>query len=336
MAEAAAMNLQRLCYTALDDRQMLADLICVEGVANLGPSGSLLVTTGGSGLNLSVAQGGAFIQGDDDDDQGMYHVYNDGPTVLAATGAASPGPGSVLTGVPNADGSKPRIDQIIAHVYDSQYAGIEDKWVLEVLTGTPTTSADLSNLSGAWPTLPNDAIRLAYGLVPAGFTGPFVDATHILDARSSAKPCGAGGQKCELTPSGTPQPIASGSTSTITNWATPTIDSTYFSYAAGVITIKKAGYYDISAGSNADATAVQLAGVKLGSTSENIMQQSTGPAAGDTSSSMSMAREGILLAAGETISLFHYQADGGSRNWNPGSRTGQCEMYLTVALVELA
>lgn len=171
MAETQPMMLQELCYTAADFRLQLDSLVCDEGVADVS-GGSLLVTTGGAGLDLSVAEGAAFIDSDAAD-QGMYSVFNDGPVTVTAT---------------TADGTNPRIDQVIATVYDSQLSGSDDFWELSVLAGTPTGGASLSNLNGA-AALPDRSIRLAYVLVPASFAGPFVNATHILDARATYGRC---------------------------------------------------------------------------------------------------------------------------------------------------
>lgn len=171
MAELLPNWLQENCYPAQYDRLMLGNVVCSEGVADVG-GGSLLVTTGGAGLDLSVAQGGGWVEGDDDD-RGFYSIYNDAPVELTAT-AANP--------------TNPRIDQVIARVYDSTYGEGADEWVLEMLDGTPTAGATLANLNGA-DTLPDNAITLAYILVPATFLGPFVDATHILDARTPYGSC---------------------------------------------------------------------------------------------------------------------------------------------------
>lgn len=165
MAELLPNWLQENCYPAQYDRLLMSNLVADEGVADPN-SGSLLVTTGGANLDLSVAQGGGFVEGDDDD-RGMYSIYNDAPVTLTATAA---------------DPTNPRIDQVIARVYDSSYGEGADEWVLEMLDGTATAAASLTNLNGA-TALPDNSIRLAYVLVPATFTGPFVNATHILDAR---------------------------------------------------------------------------------------------------------------------------------------------------------
>lgn len=170
MAELLPNWLQENCYPAQYDRLLIGNLIRLEGVADY-HGGDLLVTTGGAALNLSVAQGGAFIEGDDDD-RGVYSVYNDAAVTLTAT-AANP--------------TNPRIDQVIARVYDSTYGEGADEWVLEMLDGTATGGATLTNLAGA-TALPDNSIRLAYVLVPATFAGPFVNATHIRDVRTGYIP----------------------------------------------------------------------------------------------------------------------------------------------------
>jgi hypothetical protein len=173
MAETQPMMLQALCYTATDFRNQMASLVCSEGVSDV-VGGSRLVTTGGSGLDLSIAEGGAFIDSDVDD-EGMYWAFNDAPETVTATAA---------------DGSNPRIDQVIVTISDSQLSGVDNEAVPSVLAGTPTVGATLTNLTGA-AALPDRAIRLAYVLVPTSFAGPFVNATHILDAREPFGRCGS-------------------------------------------------------------------------------------------------------------------------------------------------
>lgn len=183
MAEQQPMDLQALCYETAEDRQSLAALVCEEGVVDV-PAGDLLVTTGANNLDLIVAFGGAYIEGDDDaPDQGMYRVRNDAATTLV---------GLSTHGVQAADAANPRIDQVVATVRDGEYLGLDNDWILDVVEGTPTVGATLANLTGA-AVLPNNTIRLAYILVPATFTGPFVNVTHILDARKSYKSCGDSG-----------------------------------------------------------------------------------------------------------------------------------------------
>lgn len=151
--------------------------------------GDLLVTTSGSGLGLSIATGRALVQGDASiashltSAQGQYMTYtNVAQSVTIST----------------ADATNPRIDQIVMRVYDSDVDGSgQIKWAIEKVTGTPTAGATLANLNGA-AALPSTAMRLAYVLVPAAFTGPFVNATHLLDQRNLALPR----QACVMTATG--------------------------------------------------------------------------------------------------------------------------------------
>jgi hypothetical protein len=170
--------LQANCYSAQVDRLMLASLVCAEGVADVG-GGSLLVTSGGSGLNVSVAQGGVWIEGDDDD-RGFAHGYNDDPVTLTAG--------------PNASGS-PRIDTVVARLYDSSYGEGADEWQLEIIAGTPDADAQIADpaaagyLDGIADLTGLNAVPLGYIWIPNGFAGPFVNATHLLDGRRPFGSC---------------------------------------------------------------------------------------------------------------------------------------------------
>jgi hypothetical protein len=157
MTELTPSYLEGACTSAQEDRLIADDLICTDGVAKVA-DGSLLVAAGAAGITVDVAEGGCFIRGTDPSasQQGTYHCFND-DTVNRALAA-------------NASGN-PRVDQIIARVYDSEYAGSTDAWAIEALTGTPTSGANLTNLNGA-AALPDNSIRLAYVLVPTGATLP--------------------------------------------------------------------------------------------------------------------------------------------------------------------
>lgn len=152
------------CHTALGDRQVLASLVCTEGVQNPA-NGELAVTAGASGLSVDVATGNAFIQGDNVAEQGMYAVFNNA-TVNKVLAAADPTDG--------------RIDRIIARVYDAQYSGVLNEWHIEVVTGVPGPAP-------AAPALPLNAISLATVLVPAGSTT--VNAANITDLRTAYQLC---------------------------------------------------------------------------------------------------------------------------------------------------
>lgn len=286
MAETAPWLLQE-CFTAQGARLFTANLVCGEGVSDL-KDGSLLVTTGGAGLDLSVAEGGGFVDSDTDD-MGMYSIFNDGPVTVTAT---------------TADGTNPRIDQVIATVNDSQIAGVDNDWVLSVLAGTPTPGATLSNLTGA-AALPDRSIVLAYVLVPATFAGPFVNATHILDARSSFESC-SGAPYVELEAAAAT--TITNVTYTKVNLATTVhIDRAYYTVASSVVTVTLAGLYQINAFAG---FAGGSAGDRYIAISKNGLTNHTPGEAGNVSSTVyfaTVAGPPVYLAAGDTIQLVAYQ-----------------------------
>jgi len=108
-----------------------------------------LKVTADSGLDVSIAEGSAILPGSISAQQGTYFVDAWGATIVSLSGA----------------NSDPRIDLIVAVVYDSIYAGSEpnDGWELTAITGTPATSP-------AVPALPDNAIALAQVSVPANAT----------------------------------------------------------------------------------------------------------------------------------------------------------------------
>lgn len=133
-----------------------------EGVVRIG---DLLCSKGAGGtMNVSVAKGQCWITGDDNaDEQGVYHMYNNGPR---------------LVGLAVADGSNPRKDLIIAQVEDQDFAGDERTWRLDKITGAPG-AVPLE------PAVPNNTIVLALVDVPAAAAD--IVACTLTDRRSRAQ-----------------------------------------------------------------------------------------------------------------------------------------------------
>lgn len=128
--------------------QQLGDL--QEGVF---AAGDFDVTQRGAGANMSVdvAAGGAWIIGDDTARQGAYHLVNDATVNVA---------------VSTAHATLPRVDQVVARIYDSTVVGGSDVPAIEVIAGTPTASAQCTDPTAAnyrlgAAALPNGAVRLA-------------------------------------------------------------------------------------------------------------------------------------------------------------------------------
>jgi hypothetical protein len=132
----------------------------------------------GAALTVDVPGGVVLVQGDSVFDQGLYRCALD----ATINSAAFPG-----GGITAAHATLPRIDQIVARVYDQDVDGLGSRlWRPEVVTGVATSGATLANRTGA-AALPASAMRLCDLLVPAAFAGPFVQATHIRDRRPWAR-----------------------------------------------------------------------------------------------------------------------------------------------------
>lgn len=92
--------------------------------------------------------------------QGSYYGYNDA-TINLAISASNP--------------TNPRIDLLVATVRDAEYAGSDNDWVIQVVTGTPAASP-------APPTAPANSIVLAQVAVAANASS--IVAGNITDKRT--------------------------------------------------------------------------------------------------------------------------------------------------------
>ena len=300
MVEEQPFILTNLCYTAQEFRREMAGLVAVEGVS--GRSDLALTIPGSATLAITVNAGGAFVTANfDSGSRGMYWVYNNGQVTLTATPA---------------DPTNPRIDALIAQVRDSDSGGTDDDWILEILPGTPTPGATLANLSGA-PTPTADSYLIAYILVPAGFTGPFVAATHILDMRNQFATWGdklvyytrfqrATNQSLtDATAATITFPVASAGTAQGNDWLTE---------SAGVVTIKRAGIYRLTGTVEfaANATGYRQAGVLVNAATYGV--PTTLLAAPATRATRVPTTADISLAAGDTVGLTATQNSGGALN----------------------
>lgn len=153
----------------------LVELDGQEGVVNAGDFAVTAAAAGG--LRVDVASGIALVRGDSGTlglgiTQGLYLVVNDAAIANAVT-------------LGNADPTNPRIDQIVLHVYDTLDLGSgSDSAAIEVIAGTATAGATLDNRNGA-AALPNDCIRLADVLIPAG--GTATSSGNMRDRRPWAR-----------------------------------------------------------------------------------------------------------------------------------------------------
>lgn len=158
-------------YPASFDRFVLENMGVQAGAVG---GTHLKVTPAGASYQLSIAAGQAWVQAIGTR-MGRYLVIND------ATDTAT---------IAAAHATNPRIDQIIVRVKDAADLGdVTNTPTFEVIQGTATSGATLDNRTGA-ASLPSNSLRLADILVPsvaAGFTGTFVQNTHIRDRRPWAR-----------------------------------------------------------------------------------------------------------------------------------------------------
>lgn len=154
------LYLQNKVYTAKMDRQLTGDFWGIERIrdeASLAPAWT-------TGLNVAVSAGACYVQGDTNTFQGLYRVFNDASVTL--THSAPVG--------------NPKIDLIVARVYDSTEVGSgSDQATIEIIPGTPNASASLTN-TGTWPAQPASSMIIAAVLVP---TAGSLSAASVLDLR---------------------------------------------------------------------------------------------------------------------------------------------------------
>lgn len=162
---------------ASSDDSMLVGWDIIPGVTpgrtSATPQTALQVTANNT-WNLSIAVGSAHIQGTDDPAQGMYGIVQNTAFSLAL-GTHAPA-------------TNPRVDAIVVTYNDSYYTANSpaDAFTFQQIVGTPTSGANLTNLSGA-PAIPSSSLLLAYILVLTSDVG--VQASNVLDKRILSGPC---------------------------------------------------------------------------------------------------------------------------------------------------
>lgn len=121
-------------------------------------------------MRVEVSAGTIFVPGTiTASEQLLYACRNDGTVELV---------------VPAADPTNPRIDLVVARVYDSNYAGASNEWALEIVAGTPAGSPSA-------PVTPENSIVLAELDVAANETT--ITSGEITDRRISSTTGTAGG-----------------------------------------------------------------------------------------------------------------------------------------------
>lgn len=152
--------LQAGSHPAEQDRLLVAGMIKTSGVC--GDDDLKVTQLGTPAMTVNIAAGAAFVAGTESDYQGVYHVQNDDDVELD---------------VEASDPTNGRKDLVVARVYDAEYSGSDNEFVLEVITGTPSGSP-------ATPATPDNAIPLATLTVAANAST--VTTANITDLRKPA------------------------------------------------------------------------------------------------------------------------------------------------------
>lgn len=139
-------------------RQAISTLLPAAGGV-VAPGGLAVTQNGTPNMSVNVAggvpNGQVWVPGTSSAlVQALYYCYNDAAVNLAISGS---------------NPTNPRIDTVIAQVQDAAYAGSTNAWQLAVVTGTPTSGANLSNLNGKG-SVPASSYVVQYVLVPANAT----------------------------------------------------------------------------------------------------------------------------------------------------------------------
>lgn len=115
-------------------------------------TGDLAISAGGS-LTINIAAGECVIPGS--------LLY-----ASAVSGYYLRNTSTFNISINTANPTNPRVDLVCGTINDATYHGATNNGVLQVIPGTPTSGATLSNLSGA-AALPDASLLLGYVLVPA-------------------------------------------------------------------------------------------------------------------------------------------------------------------------
>lgn len=163
-------------HTAANDRMMLsgtfagiraAGTLTARGGVNPMAGGILAVTqTGSPSMQLQVGAGVCYVAGSEASGQGLYACTNDATKNVTVT---------------TAHGTLPRIDSVVARVYDAAYSGAVNTWALEVVAGTAAPSP-------VAPTLPNNCLRLYNVTVGSAVTS--ITNANLADVRPWATAVG--------------------------------------------------------------------------------------------------------------------------------------------------
>jgi hypothetical protein len=149
-----------ITYHMQDLRLMLSALVPLQGTV-LATDLTVSQRSAGANMSVDVTSGRAFIQGTSISNQGNYLVRSDAVTNVGIAAASS---------------SNPRIDLIVARVFDKQAdGGSSYSWTLQSVTGTPAASP-------VAPSVPPSSLLLAQ--VAVATSAASITNANITDKRT--------------------------------------------------------------------------------------------------------------------------------------------------------
>lgn len=328
MAETQPIWMQALCYNYNELRNQFD--VCGEGVVDKFGGSLLVASSGAADHSVTVAAGSAWVEADGANVDGMYRVTNDAPVTLQLAAGG---------------GGNGRVDTIVATVHDSQSSGVDDDWVITVVTGTPNaaavsplTDAGIAASAGAVPAM---SLVLGYVLVPVADTlTTTIAANNIVDGRNNVYRCGS--YPSVLLEASA---LTSSANATYTQLALATVvnrDRAYFTVSGNTITVLQAGLYDISAqagysGVGTGGTVRGLAVLRNNTNLPNatpdgvaVIDSLTGPLG---SWIATPARQSVVLAANDTLKMALFQNTGGPVNSFHSAANPAFAAHLTVRKV---
>jgi hypothetical protein len=143
--------LQNGSHPAENDRLTMQAIWATTGIIQ--PASLLVRANSPAGMSVLVDAGWAVIVGNYQPNMGVYNLYNDATQQLT---------------INLADPVNPRIDRVVATVYDSYYTGTQDNVVLQVVQGTPAASPTPPSVPANSLILANVRVGAAVGSITSG------------------------------------------------------------------------------------------------------------------------------------------------------------------------
>lgn len=292
----------------------LLDDLFSAGVTN---SADFAVTqkAGGANMSVDVAAGEAIVDFTTPEGGKRLTVMD----VLSNSGTpGAPNTPDWLTTFTAANGTNPRVDRVVLTVRDTDLdaSGARDA-VLQVVAGTATAGATLTNLTGA-ASVPANSLLLANVLIPAGATSiTTANIDSVLGATRKKAWGGSLGQPAVRATMAVNQSLTSGTEVALVFGGTDRFDDENMHDTATNntrLTCRTTGRYEIIGNVEFDANATGSRQARIRINGGTSIAGDARPAAGATHTTKVTVATLYDLAAGDFIELLALQDSGGALN----------------------